>query len=187
VAGNHPMEALDDSTTGRVYLVDGRMDVLDARSGRTLGTILSPKIDGLPGATFIAAVDGRVGRVLAGGVGALSGDAASRGGLSILAASTDRLVRTLALRMLPEAIAVSPDGRQALVLEMSLAYADGTSIVEVIDVPHARLVRTIPLGAYAAALAIDDATGRAFVAGPRFVRMLDAFHGTALGPIASLP
>ncbi len=140
-----------DSHTGRVFVLRagknpetdaGSVAVLDAASGRLLGTV------GVGVHPLGLALDERTGRVFVANGG---------GGVSVLDSATGRLLRTVPGLKGDGALAV--DGRAGRVV-----VADGNA-VGVLDAGTGALLRVAPLPARACAIAVDSRAGLAVVAG----------------------
>ncbi len=132
-------------------LARGTLSVLDIRSRRILG---AAPTGWLPGAV---AIDERLGRAFVIG----QGNAPGAGLVTMVDTRAGRLVRTVPLPALPLAVAADPRTGHVVV-------ATGAGALDVLDARTGALSRAIALTGYpaAAALTINAAAGRAFLAIP---------------------
>jgi len=163
--GQAPAPIAVDQRTGRAFVItQNSVSVLDTRSGALVHTTHIGKD------LFALAVDEQTGRVFVandnnfrvnGGVSVLDGS------VSILDATSGRFLRGVTVGMLPVAVAV--DARSGRVFVANKGPVDsnlvplGNGTVSVLDARSGAVLRTVPVGTYPAALAVDERAGRAFV------------------------
>src|SRR5919201_1853783 len=165
--GQAPGPIAVDQRTGRAFVINQNSDsvsVLDTHSGTLVHTT------NLGGALFDLAVDEQTGRVfVANGNNVQVNGRLSvpDGSVSILDATSGRLVRSVTVGMLPTAVAV--DARSGRVFVENKGPVDGNLVplgngtVTVLDAHSGAVLRTIGVGTYPTALAVDERAGRAFV------------------------
>ena len=181
--GVRPIAVAVDARTQRVFVVNGgsrmtnsllpsgpgSVTTLDTMTGRRLRTVM---VDWDPTG---AAVDARSGRVfvLNRGKPAPGRSTSLQGSVSVLDATTGRLVRTVAIGVVggdpvPVPVVDEQSGRVFIV----------AGAVHVLDATTGRILRTVPTGGFTTAAAVDARTGRVFVANANCsVNMLDAASG----------
>src|SRR5919201_1124740 len=161
--GLSPLAIAVDERVGRAFVVSygsdtrtGRLSVLDTRTGTVVRTVT---VGLLPQGV---AVDERTGRVFVAGE-----DSSGLGDVSVLDVMSGRLVRSVTVGMLPTAVAV--DARSGRVFVANKGPVDGNLVplsngtVTVLDARSGAVLRTIGVGTYPTALAVDERAGRAFV------------------------
>lgn len=171
-----PVTVAVDERTRRVFVASAAgVSILDARSGALLRTVR------VPGTPFATAVDGRTGHAFV-----LTPDT---GSVSMLDTRTGIILRTVKVGGAPLAVAVDArlgrlfvlgtDGGLHALLDHAaphqFPWPDDT--LSVLDTRSGDILRTIKVGD-PHAIAVDDDTGRAFVAN-RYkgtISVLDAAH-----------
>lgn len=162
-----------DERTQRVFIAvqgqdgQGKVSVLDARSGAVLGTIsLGPR---LPGAVAIV-VDDRAQRIFVSGQGV-----DGQGKLSVLDARSGILLRTIPLSIVPWSMAL--DGQTWRIFARSLQGE-----VVMLDAQTGALLRAVSLAATGRQVVANVRTARVFVSdtGRGTVSVLDAHSGRLL-------
>jgi YVTN family beta-propeller protein len=151
----------------------GRVSVLDSRSGRVLRRIA---VGGNPD---LLAVDAPAGRVLVvhawGGLG--SAGSGARHGIDVLDARDGRLLGTLGVGAMtspalwlaahPQLVAVDERRGHTFVLARSATVAPADALtagsVSIVDDRSVQLLRTLPVGLFPVAVAVDARGGRLFV------------------------
>lgn len=179
--GSAPFAIAVARSTGRVFVVNSHMQmfgpgssvsVLDARTGALVRTIpvgIQP---------YAVAVDDQARRVYILNI--------NDGGVSVLDARTGRVLGTIACSnggpfLDAHTLAVDARTKRAFVM---LGGAGGYGI-GVLDTEHRTMRRTVTLSALSSfpgpgPVAVDEATGRVFVASDHKVSLLDARSGTIL-------
>jgi DNA-binding beta-propeller fold protein YncE len=167
--GGNPGDAVVDRQSGRLFVLTSNsrgVGVLDARTGTLLRTVrvgLYPQH---------AMVDEPAGRVVV-----TAGD----GSVSMLDARTGRLRHRTVLSTIgpgtsPGLLAV--DGSRGRVLVATPGDASGDTVT-VLDERSGTVLRTVPVGGVAVAIAMDQRSGHAFVIGEdTIVRVSDAWSWT---------
>ncbi|HKC73736.1 MAG TPA: YncE family protein [Chloroflexota bacterium] len=165
--GQAPGPIAVDQRTGRAFVINQNSDsvsVLDTHSGALVHTT------NLGGDLFDLAVDEQTGRVfVANGNNVQVNGRPSMldGSVSILDATSGRLVRSVSVGMLPTAVAV--DARSGRVFVANKGPVDGNLVplgngaVTVLDARSGAVLRTVGVGTYPTAIAVDERAGRAFV------------------------
>jgi YVTN family beta-propeller protein len=156
----------------------GRVSVLDATSGRLLRTVTVGR------GTHLLAVHERTGRVFV-----TNGADAS---VSLLDARSGRVLRTIPLGFIPSGIAVDERTDRVFLLTGAPSFQPypttqcAPPIVSLLDARSGRVLRTVPLGLSAAAIAVDERTGRAFVSDTldRTVLVLDGRTASVVRTVA---
>jgi YVTN family beta-propeller protein len=158
--GQAPGPIAVDQRTGRAFVINQNSDsisVLDTHSGALVHTTNIGK-------DLVAlAADEQTGRVFVAG----GNDVQGNGRVSILDAASGRLVRSVAAGMLPTAVAVdAPSGRVFVAnkgpLDSNLVPL-GNGTLTVLAARSGAILRTIAVGTYPTAIAVDERAGRAFV------------------------
>jgi YVTN family beta-propeller protein len=158
--GQAPGPIAVDQCTGRAFVINQNSDsvsVLDARSGALVHTTNIGKD------LFALAVDEQTGRVFV----ASGSTFGVNGSVSILDAASGRLVRSVTVGMLPAAVAV--DARSGRVFVANKGPLDSNLVplsngtVTVLDARSGAVLRTVAVGTYPTAIAVDQRAGRAFV------------------------
>jgi len=162
-----PTAAAVDERTGRVFVAMGTANsvgVLDARSGAVLRSIpVGPS-------PMALAVDARLGHVFVVNYGPADASRSplGNGNVSMLDATSGRVLGTVAVGEAPRAVAV--DQRDGRVFVLNGGHSDGAErvidpgSVSVLDARTGRVVRTVRVGDLPVAVAVDEQRGRAFVA-----------------------
>jgi DNA-binding beta-propeller fold protein YncE len=149
-----------DKRTGRAFVINQNSDsvsVLDTHSGALVHTTNIGKD------LFALAVDEQTGRVFV----ASGNTFGVNGSVSILDAVSGRLVRSVTVGMLPAAVAV--DARSGRVFVANKGPLDSNLVplnngtVAVLDARGGAVLRTVVVGTYPTAIAVDERAGRAFV------------------------
>ena len=173
VVGARPSAVAFDARSGRLAVAEaGDVRVLDATSGATIATVPISNPTALAG-------DGRSGRVFvaSNGHAAYSGDSPSS--LVMLDAASGAVVTTTA--GIGGQIAVDESAGRVFVGHVDSEGTRLTLRVSVLDATTGRVLRTINIGqngdAYLAALAVDQATGRVFIASYFGLQALDPATG----------
>jgi len=166
-----------DEQTNRVFII-GQAGVvaLDATTGQPL-PLHSGAVGGAPVAI---AIDTRHGHVFTANLARGRGGDPS-GSVSMLDATSGRLLRVVPLPGLPSMVAV--DERAGRVVTLNGARHS----VSILDAVDGRLLRTVPVGDWPDSLAVDARTGRAVVTTRRAVSVLDTSAGAILRTIAITP
>jgi YVTN family beta-propeller protein len=186
--GFGPIAMATDERDGRVLVAnegvtdsaghplgDGSVSMLDAHSGKVLGTVV---VGMSPSAIAVDQQRGRayvLNRVSANG-GVVNGS------LSVLDVRRVKLVATITLRGSPRAIALDArTGRVFVVSETaSIAGTMSPARVTLLDPGHGHASRTTTIGGFPQGIAVADRAGRVFVAGGgdgTSVSVLDARTG----------
>jgi YVTN family beta-propeller protein len=166
-------EGVTDSTGHP--LGDGSVSVLDAHSGKVLGTVvvgMSPSV---------IAVDQQRGRAYVLNRVSANGSVVN-GSLSVLDVRRVKLVATITLRASPSAIAVDARTGHVFVVNetASIAGTMNPAGVTLLDPANGRVSRTTTIGGFPQGIAVDDRAGRVFVTGGgdgTSVSLLDARTG----------
>jgi YVTN family beta-propeller protein len=165
--GQAPGAIAVDQRTGRAFVLNqnsASVSVLDTHSGALVRTTH------LGGDPFDLAVDEQTGRVfVANGSNVQVNGRLSvlDGSVSILDATSGRLVRSVTVGMLPTAVAV--DVRSGRVFVVNKGPVDGNLVplgngtVTVLDARSGAVLRTIGVGTYPTAITVDERAGRAIV------------------------
>jgi len=173
-AGNNALVAMGvDERAGRVLAVgvDGKTQVLDARSGLLLRmTGLGPIVTD-PAALVVDAAAGR----------AIVGDRAGIGGFAILDTRSGRVLTTATLGGNPGDWPrwVAVDGRAGRAFESRGGRGQAPE-TQVLDIMSGRVVRTVAVGG---PIAVDERSGRVFIPAQMGIAMLDARSGTLVRAI----
>jgi DNA-binding beta-propeller fold protein YncE len=169
--GQAPGPMAVDQRTGRAFVINQNSDsvsVLDTHSGALVRTT------NLGRDLFAVAVDEQTGRVFVANdidLRANGGVSVPNGSVSILDATSGRLVRSVTVGMFPTAVAV--DARSGRVVVASKGPVDsnlvplGNGTVTVLDARSGAVLRTVAVGTFPVAIAVDERAGRAFVVNAR--------------------
>jgi DNA-binding beta-propeller fold protein YncE len=165
--GQAPGPIAVDQRTGRAFVLNQNSDsvsVLDTHSGALVHTT-NPGRD-----LFDLAVDEQTGRVfVANGSNVQVNGRLSvpDGSVSILDATSGRLVRRVTVGVLPTAVAVDPRSGRVFVANKGPVDGNlvplGNGTVTVLDERSGAVLRTSGVGTYPTAIAVDERAGRAFV------------------------
>lgn len=163
-SGSYGLIAVDERTN-RVFVGPGNqpyIDVLDARTGAYLRTIA---LD----ASTPAAIDEHTGRVYFGLGDANAGTPPPhKSVVVVLDGRAGALLQRIPVAINPFSLAVDPRTGYVLVgsvgpLDRASDLPTGMGTLSVLDATHARVLRTVPVGASPSDVAIDTQAGRALV------------------------
>lgn len=147
-----PSQAVVDEQTGHGFISsssDASVSMMDMMSGKVLATVV--------GSSYVLAVDARRGLVYVG---------LSKGGVGVLDAVSGHVVRHIALTGDASPLAVDEQSGRVLIARIGPFAGDvpsGNGSISVVDGTTGTIVRTITVGRYPVAAAIDGRTGHAFV------------------------
>jgi len=160
-----PIQAVADEQTGHGFIAGSRdVSMLDMLSGKVLSTVA--------GSSYPLAVDARRGLVYAGHF---------EGGVDVLNAASGRVVRHIALKGDANPLTVDEQSGRVLIAHtgpFAGGAPSGDGSVSVVDGTTGTIVRTVTVGRYPVAAAIDGRTGHAFILNEfsNTVSMLDMRH-----------
>lgn len=178
--GVAPAAITVDEQTQRAFVVNHgppyTVSILNTATGQVLRT-MPVSSDRFDGSERPAAVDARHNRALTLNMGSDT--------VSLLDATTGRLLHTVSLGFAPQFIAVDASMGRAFIPNSDEEADD--AVVEVLDTVRMRMVRAIPMRGDA--LVVDEQTGHLFIRTFAGVSMLDAAtdHLLATAHIAGLP
>lgn len=161
--GTHPQPPVVDEQTGRLFVVDDHAaHVLDTASGRVLRTV---RVGGYPGPLIDDARRGHVFVVCTNTT--RSGSVVGVSNISMLDARSGALLQTVVGGLDPRAVAVDERHGRVFVLNEESPAPPGVLIpigsVSVLDTGSGTILRTIPVGAGAHSMTVDERTGHVFV------------------------